>query len=314
MNKKSSDSPSRALFIADPDIAIYLRECQDHLFKHRDALSSIKTPTLDVSGIQELRASTASIFPDREIIALFRPALVQALRLSLVSAHSALPVEDLVFFQLAIIAMRLASDYISAYDIFKAHEDNLVKAYPRIITFNPVTNRISWDKVRRQAQEILEEAFLQRYDEMAAINSDFYRESKLANEALMIGMMIVGHRNVEADLPDGLAFEGECEELLKSAEYSVQRTPMSGDYGVDLVARKNGLTYAIQCKYYGIPVGISAVQEAAAGRVHYLADCAVVVAHSGFTIQARRLAESNAVLLIGLSQLTQLQELARSLI
>jgi restriction system protein len=83
---------------------------------------------------------------------------------------------------------------------------------------------------------------------------------------------------------------------------------------LDLLTRKNGLTYAIQCKFYSTPVGVGAVQEVAAGLVHYVADCAVVVALSGFTTAARRLAESTSVLLIGSGQLSNMEELALPLI
>jgi hypothetical protein len=114
--------------------------------------------------------------------------------------------------------------------------------------------------------KFLGDAFRQRYDEMAITHTEYFRDSRLANEALMIGMALIDQNKVKVETPDGLAFEQECEGLLQLAGYFVERTPMSGDFGVDLLARKNGLTYAIQCKYYGVPVGISAVQEAAAGR------------------------------------------------
>lgn len=312
--KKNSDNPVHALFIADPDIVRFFRESQQHLFLHREKLTNINVPTRDADGILTLRATIATIFPNQEIVALFRPALVQALRLSLESSKSRLSVDDLVFFQLAIILMRLASDYISACDLFELHKEGFIRAYPRVLAFNAITDTVSWDNIRKQLEEVLEDAFRQRYEEMAVSHTEFFRDSKLANEALMIGMMLVDQNKALVDVPDGLAFERECEGLLKVAGYVVERTSMSGDFGVDLVARKNGLTYAIQCKYYGTPVGISAVQEAAAGRLHYLADCAIVVAHSGFTMQARRLAESNSVLLISSSQLPGLQDLARALL
>jgi hypothetical protein len=225
------------------------------------------------------------------------------------------PVDDHVFVQLATILLRLASDYLSARDLFEAHKDAFSRSFPRILSFNPITGAISWEKVRSQVEEILLEAFQQRYEEMAINISEHFRDSKLANEALMIGVMLCDQSKPEQIPSGGLEFERECEKLLRDAEFTVEPTPMSGDFGVDLLARKNGLTYAIQCKCYGIPVGISAVQEAAAGRLHYMADYAVVVvANSGFTTQARRLAESNSVLLIGPAQLAGLQDLARGLI
>src|SRR5262249_48471921 len=161
---------------------------------------------------------------------------------------------------------------------FEAHKEGFIRAFPRVLSFNPVTNAISRDKVRKQMEEILEEGFRQRYDEMAINISEHFRDSRLANEALMIGMMLIDQSKPQINSLDGVGFERECEKSLCEAGFTVERTPMSGDFGVDLLARKGSLTYAIQCKYYVTPVGISAVQEAAGGRQHYAADCAVVVA------------------------------------
>jgi hypothetical protein len=156
MNRtKDSDNPALALFIADPEMVEFLREFQQRLFQHRDKLANISTPALSVDGILELRSTIASIFPDREIVTLFRPARVQALRLSLESTKSRFSVDDLLFFQLAIILMRLASDYISACDLFESHKEGITRAYPRVLAFNPITNAVSWDKVRSQMQEVL---------------------------------------------------------------------------------------------------------------------------------------------------------------
>lgn len=313
--KKDGDNPAHALLIADPIIVQFLRSSHDQLFLHKNDLTNIDSPTLDSEGVLKLRAKIATIFPGQEIVALFRPALVQAFRLYLEeSRRSGLSVDDLIFFQLAIILMRLSGDYISASDLFELHKEGFARVYPRILAFNSITNAVAWEMVRKQMKEVLAGAFRERYEEMAVAKSEFYRDSKLDNEALIIGMLLVEHNGIKISGPDGLEFERECEGLLKEAGYVVERTSSSGDFGVDLVARKNGLTYAIQCKDYRIPVGVSAIQEASAGRLHYLADCAIVVAQSSFTSQARRLAESNSVLLIGPSQLSQMQDLARALL
>src|SRR5438552_7161783 len=108
---------------------------------------------------------------------------------------------------------------------------------------NPVTHEVSWNKVRAQMKELLEEGFQQRYDEMAVEVSQHFRDSRLANEALMIGMMLIGQNIDEVALPDGLDFERQCGEVLKSVGFHVDTTPISSDFGVDLLARKNGLTY-----------------------------------------------------------------------
>jgi restriction system protein len=128
----------------------------------------------------------------------------------------------------------------------------------------------------------------------------------------MIGLMLVEERGTQIPQSDGLAFEQQCETSLREAGFLIERTPASSDYGVDIIARRHGLSYAIQCKCHKVPVGVSAVQEAAAGRNHYMTDYAIVVATSGFTAQARKLAQSNSVLLITVAQLGILEELVRA--
>lgn len=105
----------------------------------------------------------------------------------------------------------------------------------------------------------------------------------------------------------GEEFEYECMNLLQENGWSVDMTPKSGDQGVDLLARKNSLLVAVQCKNYSNKIGNSAVQEIVAGKEHYHADYAVVVSASGFTKPARELAESNGVVLLHIEDLPSLE-------
>lgn len=95
----------------------------------------------------------------------------------------------------------------------------------------------------------------------------------------------------------GIGFERACEEALRSAGFEVHSTPATGDYGADLIAFKDGIGYAIQCKDTRKPAGIRAVQEAVAARRHYYTDYAVVCCSGGFTHAAVELATSNKVVL-----------------
>ena len=72
----------------------------------------------------------------------------------------------------------------------------------------------------------------------------------------------------EYDLMDGRDFEFFCAELLEKRGFlEVEVTKGSGDNGVDILAEKDGVTYAIQCKRYEEPIGVKAVQEAYAGDI-----------------------------------------------
>lgn len=103
----------------------------------------------------------------------------------------------------------------------------------------------------------------------------------------------------------GIDFERECETRLTAGGFEVQSTPATGDYGADIIASKDDLGYAIQCKDTSKPVGVKAVQEAVAARSHYKVDFAVVCASGGFTDAAIELATSNKVLLCNADQLVK---------
>lgn len=99
-------------------------------------------------------------------------------------------------------------------------------------------------------------------------------------------------------ITNGYDFEHFCAKLLRINGFSnVSVTQSSGDYGIDVLANKNGLKYAIQCKHYSSTVGNSAIQEAATGKLYYECDVAVVMTNSTFTANAINLAKSAKVLL-----------------
>lgn len=88
----------------------------------------------------------------------------------------------------------------------------------------------------------------------------------------------------ELDEMEGLDFEYYCAELLRNRGFiEVEVTKSSGDYGIDILAEKEGVTYAIQCKRYNGPVGVKAVQEAYAGRDFYDRMVGCVLTNQYFT-------------------------------
>lgn len=97
----------------------------------------------------------------------------------------------------------------------------------------------------------------------------------------------------------GLAYEKIAAAYLRRHGYhNVHVTQGTGDYGVDIVARRGGHTFAVQCKYYSAPVGLSAVQQAVAGMAYYHCDRAMVITNSTYTKQAKALADANGVILL----------------
>ncbi|MGN0775140.1 MAG: restriction endonuclease [Candidatus Ventricola sp.] len=97
---------------------------------------------------------------------------------------------------------------------------------------------------------------------------------------------------------DGPEFEAYVALVLGDNGFKrVELTKGSGDQGVDILAERNGMTYAIQCKNYAGAVGNFAVQEAYAGAQFYGCDKAAVICPGEFTRGAKELARATGVLL-----------------
>lgn len=106
-----------------------------------------------------------------------------------------------------------------------------------------------------------------------------------------------GRKNVFDDM-EGHDFEYFCADLLKKNGFiEVQVTKGSGDYGTDILAEKDGVTYAIQCKCYSDLVGVKAVQEAYAGRDYYDRMVGAVLTNQYFTDPAVKAAQKLKILL-----------------
>jgi HJR/Mrr/RecB family endonuclease len=103
----------------------------------------------------------------------------------------------------------------------------------------------------------------------------------------------------EIDAMDGAEFESYIAARLGRAGWQVTFTPPVGDYGVDLVAEKDGRYVAVQCKRYAKPVGVAAVQEVVAGARHHGCTRSIVISNQEFTSAAKQLARTHGCQLIG---------------
>lgn len=105
-------------------------------------------------------------------------------------------------------------------------------------------------------------------------------------------------KNRQVDEMEGLDFEYYCADVLQNHGFiEVEVTQSSGDYGIDILAEKEGVTYAIQCKRYQSPVGVKAVQEAYAGRDYYDRMVGCVLTNQYFTQPAVEAAKKLKILL-----------------
>lgn len=111
----------------------------------------------------------------------------------------------------------------------------------------------------------------------------------------------------DVDGMEGHRFEHFCAELLQKVGFSeVSVTPGSGDQGVDILAEKEGVKYAIQCKNYANVLSNTSVQEVSAGKMFYGCHVGVVMTNSTFTSGAIKLANATNVLLWDRAKLEEL--------
>jgi restriction system protein len=101
------------------------------------------------------------------------------------------------------------------------------------------------------------------------------------------------------DVMNGVEFERYVATRLRRAGWQVRLTPAVGDYGVDLIAEKDGQSVAIQCKRHGQSVGVAAVQQVVSGARHHGCTRSIVVSNQEFTTAARQLAYTHCCQLIG---------------
>lgn len=100
------------------------------------------------------------------------------------------------------------------------------------------------------------------------------------------------------DRMEGHEFEYFCAELLKRCGFEeVKVTRGSGDQGVDILAVKEDIRYAIQCKNYSTPLGNKPIQEVYAGKTFYKCHVGVVMTNTTFTKSACELADSVGIIL-----------------
>ena len=100
------------------------------------------------------------------------------------------------------------------------------------------------------------------------------------------------------DFMEGHQFEHWCADLLQRIGFAnVDVTQGSGDQGVDVLAEKDGIKYAIQCKCYSSDLGNKPIQEVNTGKAIYHCQIGAVITNRYFTQGGREAAKATGVLL-----------------
>lgn len=186
------------------------------------------------------------------------------------------------------VASRWVERYLRCLNRFHLHKSELLNAWNAAIT-QDIYGKEDTRKVEALICKILKDKYKLNAPDILTITRLHIRRSGSVSE-----------RN------DGRNFEKRCFAILEGQGWAVAVTPVSGDYGGDLIAERDGLRWCLQCKDTLKPAGVQAVQQAAAATGYYICDYAAVVSANGFTEQAASLA---ARLRVGLFNDTSLKRL-----
>ncbi len=110
----------------------------------------------------------------------------------------------------------------------------------------------------------------------------------------------------DIDRMPGLEFEQYVATLLERYGFTAEVTSGSNDFGVDVVAERDGERYAVQVKRHSRPINRTAVSDAVAGRDYYNCKRAMVITNASFTRAAQAFAASVGCELVDRKELREL--------
>lgn len=169
------------------------------------------------------------------------------------------------------------SDIKGKYKNSREFQERALKSFENDI--ESVRNRFS-DGTSSLADESIRE--IQEFLDVRSVSSNRKIDTKLSS----------------IDYMDGHSFEYWCADLLRKSGFTdVGVTRGSGDQGVDVLATKDGIKYAIQCKCYSSDLGNTPVQEVNTGKTIYHCQIGVVMTNRHFTKGAKDAAAATGVLL-----------------
>ncbi len=107
----------------------------------------------------------------------------------------------------------------------------------------------------------------------------------------------------------GVEYEVYCMDLLKRYGWEAMLTKGGGDFGADIIAKKDNIKAVIQCKRQKSRIGISAVKDIFVANAYYKGTIPIVCSNMDYSKPSRDLAQAIDVQLIHHSQLNEIEKL-----
>lgn len=160
----------------------------------------------------------------------------------------------------------------------------------------------SYASAKKKRQEAIElhdevEKYYLEYQERQALAAE-ETSSVSACDSTWLAFGGVDAELLNVDLMDGHDFEYWCASLLEKIGFqNAEVTQASGDDGVDILAEKDGVRYAIQCKRYNSDLGNKPIQEVHTGKAVYNCHVGAVMTNQHFTEGGKRAAAATRTLM-----------------
>lgn len=108
------------------------------------------------------------------------------------------------------------------------------------------------------------------------------------------------------DAMTGVEFEHYVAAVLRGVGFDVEITRATGDFGVDLIATRDGIRTAVQCKRQSRVVNGAAIQQVVAGAAVHECQATMVVSNHRYTRAAEQLADVHGCVLVDRTRLARL--------
>lgn len=176
-------------------------------------------------------------------------------------------------------------------DIFSRFNNELTRS-EKVRIDNRITRNLY--NVEVEAQTRKEREFVEIQKEVEKIRTEYYELLNGSSEEISVSGKDLGLFDMTPR-----EFEVFSADLLGKMGYvDVELTQYTNDKGVDIIAYKGDVRYAVQCKRYKEPVGSPDMQKFIGAMMHAKADKGLFITTSRFTREAERMAAEHPIELI----------------
>lgn len=176
-------------------------------------------------------------------------------------------------------------------DVFSRFNNELTRS-EKVRIDNRITRNLF--NVEVEALTRKEREFVEIQKEVEKIRAEYYELLNGSSEEISVGGMDLGLFDMTPR-----EFEVFSADLLGKMGYvDIELTQYTNDRGVDIIAYKDDVRYAVQCKRYKEPVGSPDMQKFIGAMMHAKADKGLFITTSRFTREAERMAAEHPIELI----------------